>query len=235
MKMDKIKTGIKGFDALVEGGLPRGKIILLSGSPGTCKTIFALQFLYNGAKQFDEKGLYISFEEKIESLKAQALQFGWDFDKLEKEKKIKIISITPENITESTAAEIIRMAHDNKFSRLVIDSLSALSINTPTTFAKVTDLTEISIKRFMYKFINDLRSIQDGVTSLLISQTTNGQLSRDGVSEFICDGILHISYESMGGQYSRQLTIRKMREPSNDEDIHPLEIGKKGLVVHELE
>lgn len=232
--MDKAKTGIKGFDNLVEGGLPSGKIILLSGTPGTCKTIFALQFLHNGATQFNEKGLYISFEERVESLKNQALQFGWDFDKLEKENKVKIISIPGKNIKESTASEIINMAEKNSIKRLVIDSLSALSINTPTTFSKVTDLTEISIKRFMYKFINDLRGVKNSVTSLLISQTTNGQLSRDRVSEFICDGIIHIAYESMGGQYSRQLTIRKMREVDNDEDIHPLEVSKKGLVVHDL-
>jgi len=54
---DKVKTGIKGFDTLVEGGLPKGKIILLSGTPGTCKTIFALQFLHNGAVKFNEKGV----------------------------------------------------------------------------------------------------------------------------------------------------------------------------------
>ena len=230
--MDKVKTGIKGFDKLVEGGFPRGKIILLSGTPGTCKTIFALQFLYNGATQFNEKGLYISFEERMQNLKNQALQFGWDFDKLEKEKKVEIISLPAKSIKETTASEIIKLAVKNKISRLVIDSLSALSINTPTTYSKVTELTDISIKRFMYSFINDLRDVKNGATSLLISQTTDGQLSRDGISEFICDGIVHINYESLGGKYSRTLTIRKMRETKNDEDIHAVEISHKGLVIH---
>ncbi len=230
--MDKVKTGIRGFDKLIEGGFPKGKIILLSGTPGTCKTIFALQFLYNGAIQFNEKGLYISFEERAQSLKNQALQFGWDFNKLEKENKVKIISIPAKNIKETTALEIINMADRNNIKRLVIDSLSALSINTPTTYSKITDLTEISIKRFMYQFINDLREVKNGVTSLLISQTTDGQLSRDGISEFICDGIVHVNYETLGGKYSRTLIIRKMRETKNDEDIHPLEISKQGLIVH---
>ena len=229
---NKVKTGIKGFDRLVEGGFPRGKIVLLSGTPGTCKTIFALQFLYNGATQFNEKGLYISFEERAQSLKNQALQFGWDFDRLEKEKKVEIISLPAKSIKETTASEIIEMARENKVSRLVIDSLSALSINTPTTYSKVTELTEISIKRFMYAFVNDLRDIKNGTTSLLISQTTDGELSRDGISEFICDGIIHINYETLGGKYSRALTIRKMRETKNDEDIHPLEVAGKGLIVH---
>ena len=232
--MEKAKTGIPGFDKLVEGGFPRGKIILLSGTPGTCKTIFALQFLYNGATKFNENGLYVSLEEREDSLKNQALQFGWDFNKLEKDKKVKIISITAKNIQETTGEGIITLARENNITRLVIDSLSALSINTPTVYSKVTDLTEISIRRFMYKFINDLRDIKNNITSLLISQTTDGQLSRDTVSEFICDGIIHINYETLGGEYSRTLAIRKMRETDNDEDIHPLEISKSGLVVHTI-
>ena len=230
--MDKVRTGIRGFDKLVEGGFPRVKIVLLSGTSGTCKTIFALQFLYNGATEFNEKGMYISFEEKVQSLKNQALQFGWNFDKLDKEKKVDIISLPAKSIKETTASEIIKRANKDGIKRLIIDSLSALSINTPTTYSKITDLTEISIQRFMYSFINDLREIKEGITSLLISQTTDGQLSRDGVSEFICDGIVHINYETLGGKYSRNLVIRKMRETKNDEDIHPLEIAPKGLVVH---
>ena len=233
--MDRVKTGIKGFDKLVEGGFPKGKIVLLSGTPGTSKTIFALQFLYNGATQFNENGLYVSFEEREQSLKSQALQFGWEFDKLEKANKVKILSIPANSIKETTAFEIISLAKKNSVKRLVIDSLSTLSINTPTTYSKVTDLTEISIKRFMYTFINDLRDIRDGVTSLLISQTVEGQLSRDIVSEFICDGIIHINYETLGGKYSRTLTIRKMRETKNDEDVHPVEITPRGLVVHKFE
>ena len=232
--MDKVVTGIKGFDALVGGGFPRGKIILLSGTPGTCKTIFALQFLHNGAVKFNEKGIYISFEEKVQSLKNQALQFGWDFDRLEKDGKVKIISIPAKSIKEATAEEIIKMASSKNIKRLVIDSLSALSINSPTTYSKVTELTEISIKRFMYRFINDLRDIKSEATSLLISQTTDGQLSRDTVSEFISDGIVHINYDALGGDYSRSLTIRKMREVKHDEDIHSLEITNKGIIVHKL-
>jgi len=233
--MERVKTGIKGFDNLLEGGFPRGKIVLLSGTPGTCKTIFALQYLYNGATEFNEKGIYVSFEERDSSLKNQAKQFGWDFDRLEKTGMVKIISISPKEIKESTASEILKIAGQNKIKRLVIDSLSALSINTPTTFSKVSDITDISIKRFMYLFINELRDAKNEITSLLVSQTTNGQLSRDTVSEFICDGILHINYETLGGKYSRTLKIRKMRETGHDEDIHPIEVTPKGLVLHKFE
>ncbi len=234
-KIDRVRTGIKGFDKLIEGGFPRGKIVLLSGTPGTSKTIFALQFLYNGATMFNEKGFYLSFEERAQSLKNQALQFGWDFQKLEKENKVKIINMPAKSIKDTTASEIINMARDSKINRLVIDSLSALSINAPTTYSNVTDLTEISIRKFIYAFVNDLRNFENSVTSLLVSQTTEGRLSSDGVSEFICDGIVHLGYESLGGKYSRTITVRKMRETKNTEDIHAVEISPKGLVVHEFE
>jgi len=233
--MEKIKTGIKGFDKLVQGGIPKGKSILLSGTPGTGKTIFALQFLYNGAVKYNEKGLYVTFEEKIEDLKNQAKQFGWDFDKLEKESKVKIISISSTELSNNTVNDIIKIAQSSKVTRIIIDSLSTLSINTPVVSTNVTDLGDFTIKRFIYSFIDNLRVLEN-TTALLISQNiTEGLLSSDKVSEFLCDGVIHLLYESMGGEFSRSLMVRKMREVKNDEDIHPLEINNKGLVVHSIQ
>jgi len=63
--MERVQTGIKGFDGLIEGGFPKSSAILLSGTPATGKTIFALQYLVNGIEKFNEKGIYITFEEKI--------------------------------------------------------------------------------------------------------------------------------------------------------------------------
>lgn len=231
--MSKTPTGIQGFDDLIGGGFPKGRTILISGTPGTGKTIYALQYIYNGATQFGDKGLYVTFEENAANLKRQARMFGWDFDTLEKEGKVRILAISAKSINDSTVRDILNLAKEGGFSRLVIDSLSALSINAPTTFSSATDLTELSVKRFMYHFINELQETQ--ATSLLVSQTTDNNLSSDGVSEFICDGIIFLKYEPFGGEYSRHLTVRKMREVKNDTDIHPVEITEKGIVVHELE
>jgi len=232
--MNKIKTGIKDFDKLVQGGFPKGKTILLSGTPGTGKTIFALQYLYNGATKFNEKGLYVTFEEKIEDLKKQANQFGWDFDELEKKRKVKIISISSAELSNNTVNDIIRIAQNSNVNRLVIDSLSTLSINTPIVSTNVADLGEFTIKRFIYSFIDNLKVLKNTTTLLISQNISEGFLSSDKISEFLCDGVIHLIYESMGGEFSRSLTIRKMREIKNDEDIHPLEIGKKGLVVHTI-
>lgn len=232
-KINKTKTGIKGFDKLVGGGFSQGSIILLSGSPGTGKTIFGLEYLYNGASA-GEKSLYITFEEPVANLKEQAAQFGWDIASLEKRELIKIQYIPSKAITNATLKEISAAVKEEEIKRIVIDSISTLALSIPTIHTKVTEITDFSIKRFIHNFIEDLRDL-NGTTTLLIAQTTaEKKLSSDEVSEFVADGIIHIIYESLGGEFSRSLIVRKMRQCKNDEDIHPLEISKKGLVVHRL-
>jgi len=229
---ERVKTGIPGFDELVQGGLPRGKIVLLSGTPGTCKTILGLQYLYNGATMFNEKGLFVTIEERIEGLKKQARQFGWDFDSLEKQGIIKLLRLDSANIKGITSKEIMKYAQRNCVKRLVLDSLSALAINTPNVYSEGKAMSDIKVMQFIYSFINDLK--KDGMTTLLISQTKADELSRDSVSEFTCDGIIYIKYENLGGDYSRHLMIRKMRETKHSEDIHPIEVSKDGLSLHKL-
>jgi circadian clock protein KaiC len=230
----RVATGIEGFDNLVQGGFPAGKQILLTGSPGTGKTIFSLEYLHNGAHLFGEKGLYVSFEESVEDLKEQAKQFGWNFDELEQQQKAWILAIPATEISESTLGEITSLIQRNGIKRLVVDSLTSLAINIPSSRTSIGDLTDIFIRRFIYQFIFQLRELKD-VTTLLVAQAADKGITLDGVSEFVCDGIIKIDYESLGGAYSRSLSIRKMRQVKNEEDVHPLEITNVGLVVHSLD
>lgn len=248
----RCKTGIKGFDELVQGGFPKGSSILYTGTPGTGKTIFGLEYLYNGATKFKEKGLYVTFEESREEILAQGKQFGWDFKALEKQKLIAIMSVPARNISKETSEKIISMCKKQKIKRLVIDSLSTLSINAPifsvaenlsisevvnqSTYLSPPVVGELMVKRFIYSFIDDLRNLTH-TTTLLISENSvhSDFLSRDTISEFLCDGVIVVTFESLGGAYSRSLLVRKMRQTRNDEDIHPLEIAKKGIVVHSID
>jgi KaiC/GvpD/RAD55 family RecA-like ATPase len=248
--MRKCKTGIPGFDKLVRGGIPRGATILLCGTPGTAKSIFSLQQLYNGALNYKEKGLYVSFEQDKQALISQGKMFGWDIPSLEKEELVHFMCMPVKDINSKTCTEIIDYVKKNKIKRLVIDSLSTLSIVAPV-YAAISDLflkelvtrdnifspslsEDFLLKRFIYHFMDDLQKLP--VTTILISEIGSDSkfLSRDTVSEFLSDGIIQMFFESMGGEYSRSLLVRKMRHVNNDEDIHPVEIGKEGLVVHDL-
>jgi circadian clock protein KaiC len=232
LKQERIKTHIEGFDDLVEGGFPEGSNVLLTGTPGTGKTIFSLEFLYNGAINDKEKGIYFTFEEKKKSLIEQAKQFNWDFEKLKKSNKLRIIAIGTEDISKNTVEEIIEIIKNTKTKRIVIDSITTLSYITPETTSQL-GVNDYSIKKFLYSFISKLKEIE-GLTSLIISQ--KDELVSNTISEYICDGVLDIQYESLGGDYSRNLTIKKMRKTKNDEDLHPLEIkSEKGIIIHNLE
>ncbi|MGM5485026.1 MAG: RAD55 family ATPase [Nanobdellota archaeon] len=250
MKSERVKTGIEGFDKLVDGGLPSGANILLSGTPGTAKSIFSLQYAYTGAKE-GENTLYVSFEQARDDIITQGEQLGLKLKGLEKKKKFHLMCVPVKDIDHTTFPMIVDYIKKNYIKRLVIDSLSTLTINAPI-YAAINDLFlkdlitrdsiyspsiggDFILKRYVYMLIGELQELD--VTSLLISEISEESkyMSRDTVSEFLCDGIIQMMFESMGGEFSRSLLVRKMRHTKNDEDIHPVEISKKGLVVHDLE
>ncbi|MFW5991346.1 MAG: RAD55 family ATPase [Candidatus Nanoarchaeia archaeon] len=250
--MDRVPTGVKGFDHLIEGGFPKGAAILLSGSPGTGKTIFGLEYIYRGANDFGESGMFISFEQDPKDIKEQARQMGFhNLEQLEQEGKITFACMTAHLVDKHTASDILNEANNRQVDRLVIDSLSALLINAPlhlvqydpelkqmikeTKEAEITLTTEDIKKNFIYKFIADIKKSQ--ATAILLSEVPekSQQLSSDGISDFVADGVVMMNFESMGGQFSRSLIIRKLRETKNNEDVHPLEICNEGIIVHHLE
>jgi len=230
--MDRVKTHIKGFDKLIEGGFPKNSINLLAGDAGTGKTIFSLEYLYNIATKDKKNCIYFTFEEKKESLITQAEQFGWNLKKLEKKKKggLKIIDIGYENISKNTIDDILEIITSTKTTSVVIDSITTLAFLAPkNSQTYVSDENEI--KKFIYQFLTRLKNITE-LTSLIISQRDS--IASNSVAKYICDGVIEIEYESMGGDYSRSMIIKKMRKTKNDEDIHPLEISNKGINVHDL-
>ena len=232
----RVKTGVKGFDELIQGGIPEGYNVLLSGSPGTGKTIFGMEFLKNGALKFNEPGLFITFEETPKNLITQAKQIGMDLKKLKLDNKI-IIKPLPhqDNLNENIVFKIINDAIKNhKIKRLVIDSLDTYANNILSFEDNEKPLSDtLWIKRVVYRFIKKLQKY-DKMTKIMISETEEGneKLSKDGVSEFLCDGVIKIDYMTMGGDYSRQLKVRKMRSTKNNPDLFPLEISNKGIRIH---
>ena len=86
-ELTRVATGIDGFDELIEGGFPKGRIIILTGPSGSGKTTFGMQFLYNGVIKFREKGLFVTLEEELSDLTSDMGRYGWNLERLVEEKK----------------------------------------------------------------------------------------------------------------------------------------------------
>jgi len=222
----RVKTGIPGLDELIEGGFPEGASILVSGGPGTGKSIFCMQYLYAGAKDYGDPGLYATLEEGPHNLWWNMQRFNWDLLSLEKENKLKIIKFDPdlsnrENLEEQVL-QIVDKAKEIGARRLVIDSITAFSF-------WVKDVS--SIRFAMYLLIEKLRSLK--CTTVLTCETSGGrtELSRFGVEEFLVDGVIQLFFIPP----HRSVFVRKMRGTNNNKYIHPVEITEQGISIKSKE
>ena len=207
----RVKTGIKGFDEMVEGGLIKGSVTLVSGSPGTGKSIFAMQFINEGLKN-GERCIYISvLSEKENQLLEEAKQFGFNLE------KAKIVTPRP----EEWGVALGELMKTIKPERLVIDSVSAF------TFAD-----EGTLRRFMHELASHVKD--DGNCTVIMTSELPREsnfYSRDTVSEFVSDGLITLSSLGLTGEIARSLRIVKMRSTKHDEDVHPIKITEKGMDV----
>jgi len=248
--VNRVKTGITGFDELVEGGFPEGFVVLSIGTPGTGKTLFSLEYIYNGAMQFKENSMYITLEQNLSEVREQAKRLGIDLEKAEKSGKLTLMHIPVKDLSAATIEMIKKEVKKRKIKRLAVDSLSTLAVNAPIytplkdlalrdimnykAFFSPPILGDFVIKRFIYGFLADIKDL--GCTTLITSEAPEKGdfMSRDGVSEFVADGVLLMTFESLGGNFSRSLLVRKMRGTKHDEDVHPVEISSKGIKIHKL-
>ena len=223
--MERVKTGIPGLDELLNGGIPKTHLALVTGTSGTGKTIFCCQFIKEGVERYNENAVYLSFEEPIEAIKENVKGFGWDFDKLEKSGKFAFIRYDPFhiedvfNILESKVREI-------KASRVVVDSISAIGLH-------VKDSTEL--RRMIFNLSMILRKL--GCTALLVSEMVPGSkgISRYGVEEFVADAVIVLYYERIQSSFTRALQVWKVRGSAHSQKLHPYKIDNNGITVYSKE
>ncbi|MFH0835958.1 MAG: ATPase domain-containing protein [Candidatus Micrarchaeota archaeon] len=220
----RASTGIPGLDEVLGGGFPVGSLVLLSGTAGSGKSTFGMQFLYDGALK-GEPGVYVTLEEEPSKLTADLSLYGWDLKKMISEKKLLI---TKPAIYKFTA--LLQTIEDalekTRAKRLVIDSSTLLSMYFDKAFEVRRGLADLDrqIKKF-------------NVTTLAISEVheTEHKLSSTGVEEFIVDGIVLMHVIKQGNDYARGLSVRKMRAVDHTLKIMPLVIGADGLRVYPSE
>ncbi len=236
--MKRLKSGIPGLDDLIEGGFPEGRSVLLSGGCGTGKTIFGMQYIFKGARDYNDPGIYVSFDERPELLRQDMLRFGWDLRKLESQNMIQIIDGSVAKIglpsdeefslpmsgfdIDKLLLEILRSSRRIGARRIVIDSIPAMGLN----YDNEKDIRDAILK---LSFL----LAKMGLTSILITETNReNKYSKYGIEEFVVDGVIALHYLGLGTRTNRSLHIRKLRSTKHSENIHPLEITtENGIVV----
>ncbi|QLH74345.1 MAG: KaiC domain-containing protein [Methanomassiliicoccales archaeon] len=226
--MERVRTGVEGLDSMLEGGVPKGETFVVMGSFGTGKTTFGLQFLNQGLSQ-GEKGIYISLEEDQESILSDAASHGWDLRPYIDSQKLYIVKLEP-NDAKSTISRIKSELPDfiRSFgaSRIVVDSISLLNMLFDTEHERRANMFNLSqmIKKA-------------GATCLMTAEVKddNPLASRDGLVEYVSDGVISLRYEERHDKNELQLSLRiiKMRRTKHSRRITPYQITNGGIVVHE--
>jgi circadian clock protein KaiC len=225
----KAPTGIAGLDVVTRGGLPRGRTTLVSGSAGSGKTLFALEFLVRGAMTYDEPGLFVSFEETADELSANVASIGFDLPTLVARGSLRIddVRLDPSEFELAGAFDLdglfIRLAH-------AIDAIGATRVVLDTLEVLFGGLAESAIVRQelgrLFRWLKDR-----GVTAVVTAERHEGGLTRHGLEEFVSDCVIVLDHRVAEEQSVRRLRIVKYRGSDHGADEYPFLIDADGIRV----
>ncbi|MFH0927559.1 MAG: ATPase domain-containing protein [Candidatus Micrarchaeota archaeon] len=224
----RVLSGIRGLDAIIEGGFSKNSLIALSGSTGSGRTTFSTQFLVNGFLQAKEPGLYLSFNEPKFSIFSNMASFNWDLPKMEREKQIVFIEY-PHNELESFVeqeGQILELIDTLGVERIVFDSITPLS-----------DLVERDLRRqHLQKIMGVIRKW--GATTIItaddmVPPDPNIPRTNCGI-ETLTDGYIHLGWMREGMRRMRTIEVVKMRGAAHLHDVHPCVIDSRGFGVGEI-
>lgn len=232
--MKKVSTGIIGLDEILNGGIPEKNVVLLSGGPGTGKSIFSQQFLWHGL-QNNEPGIYVALEEHPIQVRQNMSQFGWNIKPFEEKGLFALIDAFTAGFGKSKEFEkyivrdlndlhdfidVLRQAiKDINSKRVVIDSVTTLYLNKPTYARSII----LQLKRVL---------AGTGCTSLLVSQVSIDERGFGGPGvEHGVDGIIRLDLDEIKGELKRSLLIWKMRGTPHSLKRHYFEITQSGIKI----
>src|SRR5271157_2503296 len=223
---DRVMTGIPGLDQLIEGGFRSGQVISVSGTSGSGKTTFAVQFLVNGAMTYNEPGLYITLGEQKKQIFANMLRYGWDLKKLEEDKKILFVEYPPYEIEVFLSQEVVIRDSVEMVGvkRLVIDPVSSLLMGYGD---------EQKRRERLLRLLERLRSL--GCTSLMTSESggidAEVPLGKFEV-ELFSDGIIYLYNMKKDSMRQRGLEVIKLRGTKHSSKTCPIEFTDHGIEVY---
>ncbi|MHB8566798.1 MAG: RAD55 family ATPase [Nitrososphaerales archaeon] len=224
VQVSRAGSGVPGFDSLLEGGIPRGDVIILAGHAGIGKTTFSAQFLRHGCS-LGERALYVSFAEIKSKLFRNMSQFGFDLGDLEAKRLLRteFIRLDGQNAVQAALDQIVRAIEEFHPARLVIDSASSLALAVQ---GGRTDTTLM-----LQSLFAKLGSFED-CTMILIAEMSSGtDQFGNGIEEFISDGIVLMRFRNRGKARVKALEVRKMRGTFHSTKSVFFEINEKGIEV----
>lgn len=230
----KIRTMIEGFDDISHGGMPVGRTTLVSGTSGTGKTLFAVQFLYNGITYFNEPGVFVTFEESPSDIIKNAYSFGWDLQGLIDRGQLFILDASPDpegqdvvgNFDLSALIERIQYAiRKYKARRVSIDSVTAVF--------QQYDAASV-VRREIFRLVARLKQV--GATTIMTTERVDeyGPVARFGVEEFVSDNVVIVRNVLEGERRRRTMEILKLRGTTHMKGEYPFTITNEGINIFPL-
>ncbi|MBS7622265.1 AAA family ATPase [Candidatus Bathyarchaeota archaeon] len=237
--LERVPTGIAGLDEMLEGGIPRGRTVIIVGGPGTGKTIMCTQFLVNGIMMYGENGIFVSLEESRSHLYQAMERFSWDLDRLEKAGNFRFVDASP----------LCRAAGDVKIGKYAVGrrEFSILGLmNTIEQIAELTDAKRIAVDPlamiiFQYKDMHERRNAYvdmiDSLTATGATCMTTMEVPSTGPGtvveeEYLAHGVIALQNLQIGKAMTRVMQIRKMRATAADFQPRPYKIDNSGIVVY---
>ena len=225
----KTPTGIGGIDQITGGGLPRGRPTLVCGTAGCGKTLFAMEFLVRGARQFDEPGVFVAFEETADELRDNVRSLGFDLDHMVRSKQLIVDHVRVERSEIEETGEynldglFIRIAHaieTVKAQRVVLDTIEAL-------FSGFSDdaILRAELRR-LFGWLKDR-----GVTAVITGERGERHLTRRGLEEYVSDCVILLDQRIHDQVSTRRLRIVKYRGTAHGTNEYPFLIDEQGMSV----
>src|SRR3954453_22700335 len=228
-QLAKAPTGITGLDEITQGGLPAGRPTLICGTAGCGKTLFGMEFLVHGAIDYGEPGVFFAFEETNDDLVKNVRSLGFDLNELVGKQLLVIDHI---RIERSEIEEAGEFDIEGLFVRLglAIDSIGAKRVVLDTLEALFSGFTNHAILRA------ELRRLflwlkERGVTAVITGERGEGQLTRQGLEEYVSDCVILLDHRVSDLLSTRRLRIVKYRGSAHGTNEYPFIIDRRGLEV----
>ncbi len=223
-----IKTGVRGLDIILKGGLRKNASILITGAPGTGKTIMALQFIYYGAKNYNENGIFIATEDNLTDLRENAKNLGMNLREMEKKGKVFLLEKPLATLKGGIASikGLMDLIKKKNIKRVALDSLVFFEYLYPKFNSKI-----IEFRRQVLLFMQQMKS--SGVTFMAVSERKITDLDRleYDMMDFVFEGFIILSRIRKGSYFERVLTVEKIRGQDHSLDIFPITIEKGGVRI----